>query len=65
MPYDAPLGVPVEPSEEGKASHQALLDAIEKMAPAETNSLGLLYLAEAWAWLMHPNMSHGGGTAHQ
>jgi hypothetical protein len=40
---------------------EALLDQIMKKA-GEANAPNLLWLAEAFAWLMSPTQSHGGST---
>lgn len=41
---------------------QVLLEGI-KEAGADATASDLLRLAEAWAWLISPNNSHGGGNA--
>ena len=41
---------------------QVLIDAIVAMAPSAPTSKQLLELAEAWAWCVRPNQSHGGGS---
>jgi len=43
-------------------AQQALVDAIEKAAKANTSGKVLLELAEAYAWVVTPNNSHGGGS---
>lgn len=42
-------------------AQDAILDEIIKNA--SSSSTRILALAEAWAWLMYPNQSHGGGSA--
>jgi hypothetical protein len=44
-----------------RQAQDALLDEIIKNATS--SSTRILALAEAWAWLMYPNQSHGGGSA--
>jgi hypothetical protein len=44
-------------------AHQAVLDAIEKMAPAVKRPESLLQLAEALAWLRSPEQPHGGNVS--
>jgi hypothetical protein len=39
----------------------ALLDEIKKRAEG-ANALNLLWLAEAYAWLVNPNQGHGNTT---
>ena len=39
---------------------QALYDEIVERIDATTSPLGVLQLAEAYAWVMIPNQSHGG-----
>jgi hypothetical protein len=53
---------------EGTHSHNlaqetllALLKRVEELAPHAHNASSMLDLAEAYAWLLHPNQSHGGG----
>lgn len=45
-------------------ARDALLESI-KTAAATSNAADLRRLAEAWAWLISPAESHGGGSAAQ
>jgi hypothetical protein len=38
---------------------QGLLDEIAKVLKEGQTPLGLLLLAEAYAWVLHPNQAHG------
>lgn len=38
---------------------QALLDEIERRLKEDQTALGLLLLAEAYAWVLHPDQAHG------
>jgi hypothetical protein len=38
---------------------QALLDEIAKRVKEDQTALGLLLLAEAYAWVLHPDQAHG------
>lgn len=38
---------------------QALLDEIERKLKEDQTALGLLLLAEAYAWVLHPDQAHG------
>lgn len=44
-------------------AQQAILDAIVRMAPKTEQTLGVLRLAEAYAYAADPHQSHG-GSAH-
>ena len=43
----------------------ALLEQIASAAANETSPKNLALLAEAYAWALYPNNSHGGGAAAQ
>jgi hypothetical protein len=60
LEYDPLPDMPIAPTEDTRGAHQALLDAIVKMAPQVAEARDLRDLAEAYAWLMYPNQSHGG-----
>lgn len=47
------------PAEEAR---DALLAAIEKQVAVAPNATTLLRLAEAYAWTVSPDQSHGGGS---
>jgi hypothetical protein len=47
--------------EKAEQAQDAILDEIVKNA--SSSSTRIVALAEAWAWLMYPNQSHGGGSA--
>ena len=38
---------------------QALLDEVAKRVKEDQTALGLLLLAEAYAWILHPDQAHG------
>jgi hypothetical protein len=60
MSYDPFSTVPIHLADNAKPSHEALLEAVERMAAIVATPEELRDLAEAWAWIMYPNMSHGG-----
>ena len=53
---EAPVTTPAE------ETRDALLAAIEKQVAGAPNATTLLRLAEAYAWTVAPDQSHGGGA---
>jgi hypothetical protein len=61
MDYDPSPMAGVSPPRDAEASRAALLAAIEKLVP-NCGAAELRDLAEAWAWVVYPNQSHGGSA---
>jgi hypothetical protein len=51
--------MPIPPPDEAKPAYEALLKKIEASAESYFQPQHLRDLAEAYAWLMYPNQSHG------
>ena len=49
-------------SDKREQAQDAILEAIPALLAERGPSLGVLNLAEAWAWLSVPNQSHGGSS---
>ncbi len=49
-------------NEAAAAAKEALLKKIAEVAPGTQQTLGLLRLSEAYAYLVSPSQSHGSGS---